>query len=194
MKERPILFSAEMVRAILGGRKTQTRRVIKDPHGLLKNYTPTGKTVDYGYGTRCGVKFSDTTMTIPCPYGQPGDRLWVREAFGLDFDDAILYRACKYGSKPFDPGQEIRWKPPIHMPRVASRIDLEITEVRVERLQDISEADALAEGCEEGPDDDVTGGSTAYQEFAKLWCKIKGADSWVANPWVWAISFKRIKP
>lgn len=202
MKERPILFSAPMVRAILNGSKTQTRRVAK---GL-----------------------------IACPYGKPGDQLWVREAwrigawdenrpaFALDYcdgarkewievpdamgDDGELFdRLWQQSSDDaakalgiqdryqWEPGQSpCRWRPSIHMPRWASRIQLEITGIRVERLQDISEADAEAEGVRNSLH--LQGGRFARDNFAHLWWTINGAGSWDANPWVWVIEFRRIKP
>lgn len=136
-----------------------------------------------------------------CPHGVPGDRLWVKETWmhreggvmrdaagGVEdsFDDEIIYRAAQ-------PNAIGRWKPSIFMPRWASRILLEVTAIRVERLQDISEADAWAEGCE-GYDDDVTGGKSGYREYAELWESINGAGSWLENPWVWVVEFKRIEP
>jgi hypothetical protein len=191
VKERPILFSAPMVCAILAGTKTQTRRVVK-PRGLP-----------------CwSVQPADIPRILPfCPYGQPGDRLWVREAFGdctkgadimagMHYDPP-LYRADadSYGLLGHDGlgpvyEEEIRWRPSIHMPRKFSRITLEVTDVRVERLQDISEADAKAEGC--GP-------ATAYPHqyrdaYAALWEQINGPGSWAANPWVWVVEFKRVTP
>lgn len=171
MKERPILFSAPMVRAILDGRKTQTRRVVKLRNG---QYMPPSEKADIN-GWR--------QMLRNCPYGQPGDRLWVRETH---FDakrlneGRILYRADGDVSR-------FGWTPSIHMPRSASRITLEVTGVRVERLQDISEADAVAEGVvwEQG--------QTAINVFETLWESINGAGSWDANPWVWVVEFKRAK-
>ena len=166
MKERPILFSAPMVRAILSGAKTQTRRIIK-PQPIDSADDPIGAyTVDGGRSWRC-------------PHGRPGDRLWVREAF--------IHEPADYC-----------WKPSIHMPRWASRITLEITDVRVERLQDISEADAVAEGCEpirpELVQDGmiVRQGRSAVEEFRLVWEQIHGGGSWEKNPWVWVIKFKKL--
>lgn len=196
MKERPILFSAPMVRAILDGRKTQTRRPVKGASG--QPYT------------------GDVTNFGTCKFGQPGDRLWVREAWGITNmtrlndgarHDQVTYRAGKLVHRSEDIPTPIdfsnwptswaddfipdnkKWRPSIHMPRWASRITLEITGVRVERLQDISERDAWAEGCE-GFDDDVSGGKSGYSEFAELWESINGPGSWDANPWVWVVEFK----
>lgn len=182
MRERPILFSAAMVRAILEGRKTQTRRVVK----------------------RCGLWEStggDGMRPMPeaCPYGQPGDRLWVRETWGTGgyFPYPYAYRAdgVEYPNE--------RWKPSIHMPRAACRLVLEITDMRVERLQAISEADAAAEGAEHAtePCDHVRRscaevgclGPTHRAGFADLWASINGQASWDANPWVWVVEFRRVE-
>lgn len=175
MKERPILFSGEMVRAILDGSKTQTRRVVKgDALGILNlEIRPP----------------SDPIFVEKCLYGKPGDRLWVREAWAQhtetfgDFLPSTVYRA-----DPVTP-HFTKWKPSIHMPRWASRITLEITGVRVERLQDISEKDALSEGCE--PDDGNPESPSPISEFRDLWQSINGAESWAANQWVWVIEFKK---
>lgn len=148
MKEHPILFSAPMVRAILDGTKTQTRRVVKPQpsfFGSMGNPNTPFKTLDAGL--HCQIR---------CPYGQPGDRLWVREAhwwFKDEHDPVTGYYPPKLTADDVEyraDGDDRRkvWRPSIHMPRWASRITLEITGVRVERLQDISEADAKAEGCE----------------------------------------------
>jgi len=231
IKERPILFSAPMVRAILAGSKTQTRRVVK-----LREFQPSD-THGYDWTFRDkAMRWHDyraaDLMARRCPYGKPGDSLWVRETLSVTrhwrqiayaADDATLYQANqsvgdpraealidRYGTGNFE---ESRGVPSIHMPRWACRLVLEITEMRVERLQDISEADALAEGCRwvgcngdrefysayspsPGVKIDVfnpTGAPTAREAFANLWESINGAGSWDANPWVWAVSFKRIE-
>lgn len=168
MKERPILFSAPMVRAILDGSKTQTRRIVK-----MK--TPKVRTLlDYSVDGLC---------VGPCPQGNTGDRLWVRETFGLLGDEeqhVLHYRATH-------PRAHVTgWTPSIHMPRRASRITLEITGVRVERLNDIGQFDAAAEGVI--PDDEDFVGA-----FMALWESIAGPGSWDANPWVWVIEFKRME-
>lgn len=187
MKERPILFSATMVRAILEGRKTQTRRVLKH-QPIICTELPVllfpqsrDEVIE-----QTGYIWPNAKEQIAalCPYGNPGDRLWVREtwAFHPDFPESTrraIHRA--------DAGVEYdvpRWRPSIHMPRWASRIMLEITGVRVERLQDISESDAESEG--------VAAHDTARKAFACLWNDINGAGSWAANPWVWCVSFKRV--
>jgi hypothetical protein len=210
IKERPILFSAPMVRAILEGRKTVIRRALNEQ--ALKNI---------GYGVQLG-ECHELPAEGPlhpnsggyyndfCPYGQPGERLWVRETFAIYGDQkihVIHYRA----DRPCDVGQKgTGYKPSIHMPRWASRILLEITDVRVARLQDISEEQAQAEGivgvafrpddgwpiCTGymvGPDDGKTRlQTTAAKAFAGLWDSVGG--DWNANPWVWVVEFKRVIP
>jgi hypothetical protein len=203
MTERPILFSAEMVRAILDGRKTQTRRVVKltadghvqAPSKHLRWY-PT-----------------DPGAIQGCRYGQPGDTLWVREAWCQSADDgrqvplrmATLYRADGdhvtlsdgdgFTQTNRDGSEKSPWRPSIHMPRWASRITLRITDIRVERLQDITEDDARAEGCDPvvHPDGAVDCG-TRKTTFASLWNKINGPGAWDENPWVWVVAFERVKP
>lgn len=204
MAERGILFSAPMVRALLAGRKTQTRRAVK-PHraddafvlvgqedGSWWPYrSPDGESMVMGDG--CEYPFS-------CPYGAPGNRLWVRETFNDDRGETI-YRAD--GGMPadwFDAGS--KWRPSIFMPRAASRITLEVTEVRVERLQDISEADAIAEGVVEHQtlrpgtracniDGGMMHACGPVPVYRWLWESINGPGSWELNPWVWAVSFRR---
>ncbi|MBY0438575.1 MAG: hypothetical protein K2W80_10315 [Burkholderiales bacterium] len=204
-RERPIIFSAPMVRAILNGSKTQTRRIVK-PQPVIRDGEPV-----WPIGTKRprGRGFED------CPYGQPGDRLWVRETHGVadrwlhDCETnpprCIAYRA-DLSARNFDPPYVpntaswgwagMKWRPSIHMPRWASRITLEVTGVRVERLQDISEADAIAEGVVQAPYGWWSGfpGSsspTAKGAYALLWDSINGPGSWDANPWVWVVEFKR---
>lgn len=210
IKERPILMSAPMVRAILEGRKTQTRRIVK-PQPEWKerhNLTSEGFAWERGKESLLGWpdqdEFSKALVKF-CEHGQPGDRLWVRETFAYvgSCDPGYLvfkadYPKCaeKYGFDRIPPTIEEcgeRWKPSIHMPRWASRITLEITGVRVERLQDISEKDAWAEGCDGLDDGGPTGGLSGYGEFADLWQSINGEDSWSKNPWVWVIQFKTLE-
>ncbi|MFA7488583.1 MAG: hypothetical protein WCY72_10945 [Lysobacteraceae bacterium] len=215
MKERPILFSAPMVRALLAGTKTQTRRVVKPQpeQGCIGRFGPGNPFIR---GER------DATR---CPYGQPGDRLWVREAFSgphcMDAtDECVAVQPSKWGEgsriwywadgNPTH-GDWTRPRPSIHMPRWASRILLDVTAVRVERLQDISEADAKAEGITpiwpDGPRDDGgpnhftvdvdpghLNGPTAATVYRMLWELINGEGSWGANPWVWVVEFKRVTP
>lgn len=180
MKERPIIFQGEMVRAILDGRKTQTRRVVKDTGFYAIDPAIHGQEV----ATR-----ELKALATQCPYGAPSDRLWVRETFTDEaggiwpyLGDHIYYRA-----DPLQPMCE-RWTPSILMPRWASRITLEITGVRVERLQDISEADAKSEGAE--PAECC---HAHYHGFSKLWESINGKGSWDVNPWVWVINFERVQ-
>lgn len=243
MKERGILFSAPMVRAILAGTKTQTRRVVKTfDHGRpLVNLV--GATAVFGCSP--GIPPEE----VRCPYGVPGDRLWVREtwycdhAFERDYEltansgrvgprvdpdkaaceaewrKQLYYRADGEAGEQFEQleGNGRIWKPAIHLPRWASRITLEVTEVRVQRLQEISEEDAKAEGvapigdvgcpCEGDDDDpgphlpacawshiDIDPEAEPYRAaFAVLWDAINGdRASWASNPWVWAISFRRV--
>jgi hypothetical protein len=211
MKERPILFSGPMVRALLDGTKTQTRRVVK-PQPFDRSYSKhdhrmayasgrasAGDEIDgfYAYSTSSGGDWR-----AKCPYGQPGDKLWVREAVS-EISCRLTYRADT------DDGahcQVKRWTPSIHMPRIWSRIFLEITGVRVERLQDISEQDAIAEGIRRvgpgwerwHPDPDDTGHTGSTQKprlsYRGLWESINGAGSWDANPFCWVIEFKRVTP
>ncbi|HHM6395378.1 TPA: hypothetical protein ACRNQ2_004112 [Pseudomonas aeruginosa] len=207
MKERPILFTGPMVRAILEGRKTVTRRVVKpqpDFLGSMVDPNTPFKTLDAGLHAR-----------ITCPHGQPGDRLWVREAWAADAQvDAIAPRDLSQGEPIWYPADfsvrqtgcsmisKGRGRPSIHMPRWASRVLLEITAVRVERLQDISEEQALAEGVHGEPCDHARQacsdigcwGDTAKGAFGFLWEQLNGAGAWQANPWVWVVEFKQVTP
>ena len=184
MKERPILFSAPMVRALLAGTKTQTRRAFKTKNG--------------GVWPNANDLPGMRQILRSCPYGQPGDRLWVRETFckiigqsggWIETDYQATYT---HGDRLGDTlGIKKRWTPSIHMPRHASRITLEVTGVRVERLQDISEADAIAEGVRNSLH--LPGGRFARENFEHLWWTIHGDGSWESNPWVWVIEFKRVE-
>jgi hypothetical protein len=197
MKERPILFSGEMVRAILDGRKTMTRRVVKfhnllgEPDGWCHNLPGVNKIVD--------------DYTRYCPYGMKGERLWVKETHckldpdlhgPLGVNEKIVYRADNLNqdedSKRIMREYGYKWKPSIFMRRVDSRITLEIVSVRVERLQDISEEDAKREGVD-GYFGTRDNSDPSYRcAYRLLWEKINGAGSWEANPWVWVIEFKRV--
>lgn len=249
MKERPILFSAPMVRAILDGRKTQTRRVLKSQpfsNGFIgpvsrdvcvHNEWLSADAMLIRAGTKANPYYATQDEWLQlCPYGAVGDRLWVRETFSqvlparsgkLEYNGARLtedpdgntvelwYRAdgeMGIMSTMFDDGP--RWTPSIHMPRWASRLTLEITGVRVERLQDISDEDALSEGMtavrnhefdlRHWPewrrefDTAVAAGikpplgPSFVQTFQALWGDINGADSWDANPYVWVVEFRRV--
>jgi hypothetical protein len=222
MSDSPILFSAEMVRAILDGRKTQTRRVMKvqpwpdatvevgpyHPHWIDRNgeSQPGPSTFGAVWDHQDIVNGGDTGLR--CPYGAPGDLLWVREGFAVQPElwadnhgpQPIHYTADQvigFAGKP-DQRQieDYRSKPSIHMPRWASRITLRITDIRVERLQDITEDDARAEGCDPARWIDETDvGMEGYREgFARLWNKINGPGAWDDNPWVWVVAFERVKP
>lgn len=167
MKSTPILFSGPMVRAILEGRKTQTRRIIKPQ--------PSCDQVN--------------ECIFRCPYGAPGDRLWVRETWarelwsaGMDISSRLFYAADGHENIP------IRWRPSIHMRRSDSRITLEIVSVRVERLNDITHWDAKAEGVECLPNYTAA----PVDDFRELWDSINGRGSWDSNPWVWRIEFKKL--
>lgn len=201
MKERPILFSAPMVRALLAGTKTQTRRIAKPVrHPDLGNvYAPGALVLEHE---------PQHVIDRCCPCGRPGDRLWVREAFMHEPADYCWEASVSIPCRPAEtvyradfpnsqPGEG--WKPSIHMPRNLSRILLEITGVRVERLQDISQADAQAEGAPPGhPSIDQISREFGYPDFprswyAQLWEEINGPGSWTQNPWVWVVEFKRVQ-
>lgn len=235
MKERGMIFNGEMVRAILDGRKTQTRRIMapQPADDIERGIFPNPEVIGWKSSRR--HKHGSTTAHF-CHYGKPGDRIWVRETWGVVShafsDDGLMIDwvpdrpATAIHEMPFgngyysgyaiyaadgdftwgdDDGYEDGrscWKPSIHMPRAASRILLEITDVRAERLNTISEEDARAEGIIDGgclncgepepcgcanPEPDAT------DAFAYLWQSIYGQESWNANPWVWVISFKRVE-
>lgn len=220
MKERPILFSGAMVRALLAGAKTQTRRVVTPQPDSRPGMACTRLI----FKNRKGMPLLDEALeaTEPvlyrslCPYGQPGDRLWVREAHYLTDnghekypvyvvdEDAVREHLQSIDRLPVDfpadtKASHRRLRPSIHMPRWASRITLEITSVRVERLQDISAADALAEGIVRQPDGGYGLADTTHyhytdprQSYFILWEAINGAGSVDANPWVWAVEFRRL--
>ncbi|WP_121377745.1 hypothetical protein [Pseudomonas aeruginosa] len=212
-RERPILFNDQMVRAILEGRKTATRRIAKPvKHPDLGNI--------YAPGALVLEREPQHVIDRACPYGQPGDRLWVREAWQgpliSDEEQAAnqswwkdmtkfqnpghcAYRASGDDNEYVDPDGyfHCKWKPSIHMPRWASRILLEITAVRVERLQDITRSGIRAEGLQCPPElcsDDVSPNYRDWYPAAwrELW-ESTGGD-WDANPWVWVVEFKRVTP
>lgn len=197
MTERPILFSGEMVRAIIAGRKTQTRRIVKPQ--------PDCRVDGELYWNVGGHRLRPTaTNPIRCPYGQPGDRLWVRETWRRAYapgngSTGVIYRADAPRALGMDEySTRHAWHPSIHMPRLASRITLEIVSVRAEWLNDISEADAMAEGGPPStPSIDRISREFGYEDFprswfAQLWESINGPGSWEANPLVWRIEFRRV--
>lgn len=204
IKERPILFSAPMVRAILDGRKTVTRRRVKVQPRSRADIGSYGKGQPF-------IRNPDVTKRNPeCPFGKPGDRLWVRETWVADAQvDAVAPRDLSQGEPIQYPANGAvrqtgcsmitpgKGRPSIHMPRWTSRILLEITAVRVERLQDISRADIRAEGLQCPPElasDDVSPNYRDWYPAAwkELWNSTGG--DWDANPWVWVVEFKRGTP
>lgn len=230
MKERPVIFNGEMIRALLDGRKTQTRRVIANVGA--DNCIPLQKQTKTKDGIYTHVM--DAPMYGLCPFGQVGDRLWVRETWGVvshDFDEseqiidwvpdrpATAIHEMPFGNGYYSGhaiyaadgeftwgdddghGERSCWKPSIHMPHAACRILLEITAVRVERLNNISEEDARAEGISDGgclncgepePCGCANPQPDATDAFAYLWQSIYGVENWLTNPWVWVIEFKRV--
>ncbi|VAS97372.1 morphogenetic protein [Klebsiella pneumoniae] len=204
-----MIFNAEMVRALLSGRKTQTRRIIKPQPEATLSGSLSGKWLSRPLNGLLLPKIED--IAIHCPFGVVGDRIWVRETFqGPLFDYDLMDSYCKDPTpfeKPefcvykadgvpapefYDADDELHccWRPSIHMPRWACRILLEITNVRVERLKSISDGDAIREGCSTA---DMMSGDCVADVFARLWVSIYGSDSWNANPWVWVIEFKRVE-
>lgn len=229
MSERPILFSGPMIRAILGGRKTQTRRVVD-----LSEFGPSG-TPGYDWTWRgqapvksiaqqrrypggCWQDVSNDRLMGLCPYGQPGDFLWVREKFQLvrqvaeDWytapptipivvPDAGLFEVRYSATYDHDQPKNSAcgWRPSIHMPKWAARLWLRITDVRVERLHPMLDADARAEGIRQyvvsGPDPDGRSYQDWVTPFKELWDSInaKRGYSWESNPWVWVVAFERVE-
>lgn len=205
MKERPILFSGPMVRAILDGRKTQTRRIVKQqPPADFRRHCWMSAPV---YGWTNEPVPAGTWHTARCPYGFDGDRLWVRETWRT-VGDAPLSICTEPGDIGYAATADeatlttMRWRPSIHMPRWVSRIALEVTGVRVERLQEITSKDAQAEGvpftvaehtfrkCFRDPEERA---SERLKRFAELWEAINGDRApWESNPWVWVVSFKQV--
>jgi hypothetical protein len=209
MKERPILFSAPMVRRLNMGLKTQTRCIVKDRPGWTPAvrpevgwFEPQRKNRGSApvFGAWCPV---NGTARVS-PVGAPGDLLWVRESFALasanhwpDLPHRVKpapepFAEVAYFKASYDRATKLRWRPSIHMPRWASRTTLEIVGVRVEQLCDISEEDAIAEGVD--ADDRGLAYVTASAAFFSLWGAIHGAASVSANPWVWALTFRRVQP
>lgn len=234
MKERPILFKGRLVQAILAGKKSQTRRIVKPQPEAVPDDKRDAIRSDWWWSSARHQSMillpeEQAVMESVCPYGQPGDRLWVRESAalyipttgdtvpfkgngdlarpegpGLDgcgqtasSDYVILYRAG-YRDPRLTATEPARWCPSIHMPRWASRLTLEVAGVRVERIQSISEADILAEGCDVPTAAALTGTPwsdipTLWYAWRAVWCHVNGQASWDANPWVWAITFKVVE-
>jgi hypothetical protein len=213
VREHPIIFSGPMVRAILDGRKTQTRRVVKpqpaqDPWFDGEHKLPTLKRHYTRDQTGGHYAVASPGVAKCCPYGAPGDRLWVRETFYHDPEDAEtpLYRADgDLDFDRFDAG--CKWQPSIFMPRTLSRITLEITNVRVERLWSISDQDAIAEGLDEvacpvantklwrnyDPSNGWSKGLSPMSSYRSLWESINAKRApWLSNPWVWVLTFERV--
>lgn len=198
VKERPILFSGPMVRAILAGQKTCTRRVVK-----LPRWAEPGSEIEEGtFGPVTTARVSGCLAEIACPYGKPGDTLWVRETWlPHEFDDTAdlaTYRAdCNDGPVPAAVRAEregrTRWHSARYMPRVASRITLRVTAVEVQRLHDITADDAVREGISDSTKAMFgrTNDAARIDEFRRLWCGINGAESWEDNPLVWVVRFER---
>lgn len=211
MRERPILFNGPMVRAILAGQKTQTRRAIK-PQPFEASFldAPGQHPPSFDEDGRVRVATSTGVHLLTCPFGQPGDRLWVRESFtdlrgtGIEhrpnIDGPIQRYAYSADTLPGSPGDfarkdyGIKWRPSIHMPREVCRLVLQIAAVRVERLHAISEANAIAEGIDR---DAMNGYALAGMHrsadfaFRDLWTSTGG--DWDSNPWVWVIEFETVK-
>lgn len=226
-KERPILFSTPMVQAILDGRKTQTRRtrgleeINKNPDDWKEGTTTQlcrfwdadkeedPNPIDIRYGFIFNGN-GNQELYIPCPYGKPGDRLWVRETWQItnflhpsNENYGYVYKASENGKDWQENTEEWKWKPSIHMPKAAARIWLEVTDISLERLQAISEEDAISEGIKPiWINDDsscnkfknyINNGKDSLSpkdSFRSLWESINGAESWDRNPWIWVVKFK----
>ncbi|WP_122490381.1 morphogenetic protein [Klebsiella variicola] len=211
MTERGMIFNGEMVRAILDVRKTQTRRIVKGTDGAVKfckEWDINGEEIFVVLDEKDHTGMNPVLGAISCPFGGVGDRIWVRETWARYNIDQNSHDIAYRATTPADWPEEGRWRPSIHMPRWASRILLEITDVRVERLNVIIEEDARAEGvgiavwfaAKGVPESEWTslGEQGAMQashinKFATLWESIYGAESWKANSWVWVIEFKRVE-
>jgi hypothetical protein len=228
-RERPILFSGPMVRAILAGQKTQTRRVCKQAMGMGMGTDPAASVHPDGSGKGfvawwpSAVSARETAKLYPgdegfhCPYGLPGDRLWVKETLSIKSRQRVAYRAdmmsygiademdlctgaCIPDSKMFpvkllgDRG--LKWRSSLLMPRWASRLILEVTAIGIERLHQISREDAMAEGIDADGGDDAHRNRSTVENFAQTWDHLNGKRpgcAWRDNPWVWVVSFKNEK-
>lgn len=200
MSARPVLFNGAMVRAILAGAKTQTRRVVKATPGQQARWlTPSLLNMSLRAEIVMGGAQFDHPAGGPLTWVRspvaPGDDLWVRETWAEHEPDdvqgtRVYYRADHAdGESQVRPGMFLRWTPSIHMPRWASRLTLRVTSVRVERLHDITEDDARAEGVLTL--EPRTDAASARDRFTDLWSEVYGRAAWDANPWVWVVSFKR---
>jgi hypothetical protein len=202
MKSRPMIFSTPMVQALLAGRKTQTRRIFKDANEVKTVYPPDFEIDSWFIYDANGKRIK----TVGCPYGVVGDRLWVREttihAEEYGYKEPI-YVASELGDAVLESGlrpnpddhadvepHDIKLRRSMFMPRKFCRIYLEITDIWVERVQDICDADVSAEGIEFSG---IGGGMNLHQNYCGLWSKINGNQSWIENPWVWVIEFKVVK-
>ena len=232
MREHPLLMKGPLVRATLEGRKTQTRRPLPDvfnsPPDLIYGWLPPGEWKLFGATMeRWGAQWRGTYPSqVLCPLGRAGDRLWVRETWAWPGEEGFIYRAeqwaedmvSKWKQDPNYP--QVKWSPSIHMPRKACRLVLPLVSVRVERVQDITEEDAIAEGVPHNSDrpidkswcaaccghgiverfalgmvsaDDCSECNTAKKLFRNCWISIYGQQSWDANPWVWVAEWKAIE-
>jgi hypothetical protein len=206
VKQSPILFSAPMVRAILAGNKTQTRRLVK-PQPAADFVPQIGEyyraLVDEVSGEQSPEAFarfgaSDENEDFPCPFGRPGDVLWVREAYApcsekenhVHAKSGFTYRA-DWSQEEEESARDFLWKPSIFCTRAASRITLVVEGVRMERLQSITEEDAVAEGVDIGCPDHEADQPLPSMLYERLWEQINGPGTWADNPWVWVITFKR---
>lgn len=202
-KALPIPFSAPMMASLFAGTKTQTRRIIRAPRWAMDDVMRMmdGEQNDPHPGKICAYARNSEWHPVECPYGGAGDRLWVKEALAQTTSGNVVYRARRPNSSllqlPLRNGSAVPWPwkgktlGAMYCPRWASRLTLEITNVRAERLQDISEEDAIAEGINVGPD--RTYAHLAVAQYQELWNSINGPDFWDLNPWVWAITFQLIE-
>jgi hypothetical protein len=192
-----------MVRALLAGTKTQTRRAVRKQFAADAIVAEVPATTPEGWQVsgHSGLWWDDAGACIDdavrCPYGMPGDQLFVRETWARDDEDGAIFYRADVGSgngaddwerNRLDGVARYRWRPSIHMPRWASRCTLDVVGVRIERLQDISEEDAIAEGVTNSLH--LPGGRFANENYAHLWDTINGEAAWDANPWVWVVAFK----
>lgn len=189
MKERPIIFSGDSVRAILAGNKTQTRRVLR----VQPSDTMQPEFRGLAHHVKGALWRSGPPERSLCPYGVPGERLWVKETFrDPDTLEYFCYKASSADFPPFLDADSMKWTSPIFMRRSDSRITLEIADVQVQRVQDISDKDCLAEGMQ--PDETESPVPNYVARFQYHWDSInaKRGYSWESNPWVWAITFRTI--